>query len=383
MSFYYANDIPYLKDLENELVNSWLEIDLKKYVHNIAYIKKLISPKTKILQVVKADAYGHGAIQIAKKAQELKVDYLGVANVAEGKILRLSGMTLPILVLGSIFKNQIETALKNNLHIAITSLLSFDEIEEIAIKNNLVAHTHLKIDTGMGRVGVREEQLDEIIQKLKNSQRTILEGVFTHFAESEEPNSDFTNQQIKTFEKALEKIKAHLSSDFIIHSANSSATLIHPESYFNMVRLGISAYGLGDPHDNNLEQVMSLKSKIINIKKIPANNYLGYRRSFITKRDSLIATVPLGYADGLPRLLSNNQEVLIKGKRVPIVGNISMDQFLVDITDLENPEIGEEVVLLGKMNDELISIEEWAKKSYKITYEVLCGFGNRLPRKYV
>lgn len=383
MSFYYANDIPYLKDLENELVNSWLEIDLKKYAHNIAYIKKLISPKTKILQVVKADAYGHGAIQIAKIAQELKVDYLGVANVAEGKILRLAGMTLPILVLGSIFKNQIETALKNNLHIAMTSLLSFDEIEDVALKNNLTAHTHLKIDTGMGRVGVREEHLDEVIQKLKNSKHIVLDGVFTHFAESEEPNSDFTNKQLKTFEKALEKIKFHLNSAFIIHSANSSATLIHPESYFDMVRLGISGYGLGDPPDNNLEQVMSLKSKIINIKEIPEGNSLGYRRSFITKRNSIIGTVPLGYADGLPRILSNNQDVLIRGKRFPIVGNISMDQFLVDLTNLDNPEIGEEVVLLGKMNDQLIPIEEWAKKSYKITYEVLCGFGNRLPRKYV
>lgn len=388
MSFYFANDIPYLKDLESELINAWLEIDLKKYESNIDYLKSLLHPKTKLMQVVKADAYGHGAIHIAKKAEEIGVSYLGVANIAEGKILRLSNIKLPILVLASIFENQIEYAIKNDLHITITSLESILEIDNVAFKINKIAKTHLKIDTGMGRVGIREENIDRAIELLKQTKNISLDGVFTHFAESEDLNSNFTNEQITIFKKAIEKIKNAGFQDFITHCANSSAILVQPESHFDMVRIGIAGYGIGDPIKEKLQQILTLKSKVINIKKVPKNSSLGYKRSFFTKKDSTMAIIPIGYADGLPRILSNNQNVIINDEFYPICGNISMDQCVIDISDSQNDilsriKIGDEIILLGESKSKNILIEEWARKSYKITYEVLCSFGNRLPRFYI
>ncbi|MFN8672060.1 MAG: alanine racemase [Candidatus Sericytochromatia bacterium] len=383
MTFHYANNIDCLKDLEEELINAWLEIDLTKYKHNIFYLRSLLPKNTKVMQVVKADAYGHGAIEISEIAEKIGIDFLGVANIAEGKILRENNIKLPILILGSIFDNQIEYAIKHDLQITITSLDSLEHILAIAKDSNKLINSHLKIDTGMGRVGILSTDLELALTKIKESKNIVLKGVMTHFAESEKIASDFTNKQLELFNNCIEKIRAYGFSDFIIHCANSSAVLVQPNSYFNMVRLGISSYGIGDPIDNNLKQIIKLRTRIINIKKLPPNHSIGYRRTFFTKKESFIAILPVGYADGVPRILSNNQDVLINGKRYPICGNISMDQLTVDITNNPEIKIGDEAILLGESQNEKITVEEWANKAYRITYEILCGFGNRLPRKYV
>ncbi len=388
MTLHYANDIPYINDLEPELVNSWLEIDLNAIGKNITYLKSLIPKSGKIMAVVKADAYGHGAIEVAFKAQDIKiVDYLGVANIAEAKILRQSGVYLPILVLGSTFDEQLHIALKYNIETTITSYVNIQILEKIAKELNIQAKVHLKIDSGMGRVGIRPEKLEESLILLKKSKHIILKGVFTHFAESENINSNFTDQQIDTFENCLKIIKETGFKNFIIHSANSSATLICTKSHFDMVREGLAMYGIGDPENDQLLVSLSLKSRIINIKEVPKGSSLGYGRSFFTQVDSLIGIVPIGYADGLPRILSNNQDVIVNDHKFPLVGNISMDQCLVDLTstknNIENIKIGDEVILIGKSKNQSIKVQEWANKSYKISYEVLCGFGNRLPRKYI
>lgn len=381
MNFNFANNIGYLNEIEPELINAWLEINLNNLTHNINYLKTIIPKNTKLMGVVKADAYGHGAIETSQYLESKGLDWLGVANIAEAKILRQFGRKLPILVLGSVFKEQIYVALKYNIELAITSLKSLEDIITESKKVNKQAFVHLKIDSGMGRVGVRLENLESVLNLLKNTDNIVLKGVFTHFAESEVANG-FTNNQINEFEKALEIINKYGFKNFVIHASNSSGIIVHPRAYFDMVRAGIAMYGISDPIDINLKPVMSLKSKIINIKEVPAGNTLGYGRKYTTTRDSLIGIIPVGYADGLPRVLSNKQDVLIKGKRFPLVGNISMDQCMVDLTDLNSIEIGEQVTLLGTSGENTIRPEEWASKSYRISYEVLCGFGNRLPRVY-
>lgn len=384
MAHHYANNIPFLNELEPELINSRLEIDLQALNNNLKYLKNISSDKTKLMAVVKADAYGHGFIEIALESEKSGlVSYLGVANVAEAKILRQVGIKIPILVLGTVFPHQLSISFKYDIETVLTNVENVINAQNIAKKNNVKGKVHIKIDSGMGRVGIRPEKLDELLTELKKSENLNLIGVMTHFAESENADFTFTNKQTQVFKECVEKIKSYGFKDFIIHSANSSATLIHPETYFDMTRGGLAMYGVGDPPNNNLIPVLRLKSKIVSIKNIPEGNYLGYGRSFVTKRDSLIAIIPIGYADGFPRILSNNQDILINGKRYPIVGNISMDQSIIDITDCPDVlSIGQEVVLIGKSGNEEIKVEEWAKKSYKISYEVLCGFGNRLPRIY-
>ncbi len=384
MGRHYANNIPYLDDLEPELINSWLEINLSDLRSNITYLKSLLNSNTKMMSVVKADAYGHGLIEIAHEAEKsLLINYLGVANIAEAKLLKQSGINLPIIVLGTVFSHQLEVALKYEIETVINSIQNVLDIESTAKRLNIKARVHLKIDSGMGRVGVRPENLDSLLHILKSCSNINLVGVMTHFAESEKKESDFTNYQNDVFKKCLEKINSDGFNNFLVHSANSSATLIHSNTYFDMTRQGLAMYGIGDPPNNNLKPILSLKSKVINIKEFPENHSLGYGRSFFTKRKSIIGIIPIGYADGFPRILSNNQDVLINGKRYPVVGNISMDQSLIDLTDCYDIKIGQEVILIGKSDNEKITVEEWAKKSYKISYEVICGFGNRLPRIYV
>lgn len=384
MAHHYANNIPFLNELEPELINSRLEIDLNALHNNLNYLKSLSSNKTKLMAVVKADAYGHGFIEIALETQKSELaNYLGVANVAEAKILRQAGINIPILVLGTVFPHQLIYAFKYDIETILTNKQNVIDAEKIAFENNIKGKVHIKIDSGMGRVGVRPEKLDELLLELTKSTNLELVGIMTHFAESENNDFTFTNQQTRVFKECIEKVKIYGFKDFIIHCANSSATLIHPETYFDMTREGLAMYGVGDPPDKNLIPVLSLKSKIVSLKNIPKGNSLGYGRSFFTKRDSIIGIIPVGYADGFPRVLSNNQDVLINGKRYPIVGNISMDQSLIDLTDCSEVKIGQEVILIGKSDNDEIKVEEWAKKSYKIPYEVLCGFGNRLPRLYV
>jgi len=382
MNLHYANSIPFINELETELKNSWLEINLTDLKNNVNHIKKKLSENTKFLAVIKADAYGHGCIEVAKKLQN-DVEYFGVATIAEGKILRQSEIKNPILVLGNSFMEQIHVAVKHDIDITIGLDESIQNIDNIAKYLGKRARVHLKIDTGMGRVGIRPENIKSVINLLNNAENIDLIGVFTHYAEAENPLSNYTKKQLETFSKVVELIKLEGFGNLIIHSANSSASLLYPESHFDMARVGLAIYGYSNPIYPELIPIMTLKSRLVSIKKVPKDTYLGYNRAFKTSFDSIIGIVPIGYADGLPRSLSNKQDVLIKGKKCPILGNISMDQCLVDLTNIDDVCVGDEVILLGKSENNSICANEWAEKSGLITYEILCGFGNRLPRIYV
>lgn len=361
--------------------SSWVEINLKALRDNIIHIKSLLPPKTKIMAVVKANAYGHGLVKIAKAALTSGADHLGVATLNEGTELRASGITAPILVLGCLLPEQLPKALKHNLQVIISNLENLYRFQFIANSLNKIAEIHLKIDTGMGRIGLFPEQAIPIIEAIPSLPNLQLNGICTHFAMSEDPTSFYTKLQFQRFQTFIQDIESKIPLP-TLHVANSSAVLLHQETHLDMVRVGLAMYGVSEAGNIILEPVLSLKAKVTQIRELPSGTPVGYGCNYITDRPTKIALIPVGYADGIPRSLSNRQEVLIHGQRCPIIGNISMDQCTIDITDLE-VSIGDEVVLLGKQKNKEISVKEWAKKANLIPYEILCHIANRLSRLYI
>ncbi len=344
------------------------------------------------MAVVKADGYGHGALPCARIAVECGADYLGAGVVEEGIELRQSGIDTPILVLGSIFPDEAEDLVRHDLATIVCTLSLAQALAKAAEKQNKTVSVHIKIDTGMNRLGVTPENLPELLNQICELPNLKLEGISTHFASADDEDLSITQAQLKKFHTALTILQ---NDDVpIIHSANTSALFKFPESHFDMVRPGLILYGaLPSPslqailnEKENLspfQPVMQWKSQIILVKSISKGQPISYSGSFTTKRDSLIATLPIGYADGLHRSLSNKMEVLIRGKRAPQIGNICMDMTLIDVTDIQDVQAEDEIVLFGKQGDQLIAVEEMATKGDTIAYEILCNVGKRVPRVYL
>jgi len=374
---------------------SWVEIDLNAFIHNFLLIKKKLPPQTKILAVVKADAYGHGAIPLARKFLQGGGDYLGVSGIEEGIVLRRAGIQAPILILGSVYPYEtFPQIFTYNLTPTVASLAVVEELNRLAKNYQSVPGglpVHLKVDTGMGRIGISPSLVKDLVKKILNS-NLRLEGVYSHLA-SAVVDPQYTAFQIET----LRKIKIDLEKEGInipyYHIANSAALLRHPETwqYFNFVRPGLLLYGLlpyqGAENDLQVKPVLSLKTKIVFLKKIPAGRKISYGGTFITKRESWVATLPIGYADGYSRFFSNSAEVLVRGERVPVIGRVTMDMIMIDLTDLilagKAVDVGEEVVLIGTQGKERIMVEELAEKIGTISYEIVCGLSKRLPRIYL
>ena len=370
---------------------TYLEIDIGALKKNFEMLKGLVGNEVKILAVVKADAYGHGATMVSRTLEQIGVDFLGVAICEEGIALRNAGINVPILILSGIYKGQAHCALKYNLSPVIYNLQQAEELSKAALLRGEKCKVHLKVDTGMGRIGILAHELKSFLTQLKKFKfkNLHLEGVISHFATSEEVDKHsrkFTALQLKTFKKMIKEIEEMGFYPKYRHIASSGAILQGKESWFNMVRPGLMIYGVSPSHGlegkADMLPVMSLKSQVAHLKRVPKNFSVSYGRSFITKRDSIIATVPLGYGDGFPRGLSNKGNVLIKGKRAPIVGAICMDWLMVDVTDIDNVSLGDEVVLLGKQNGEKIKVEEIAHLIDTNAYEVLCSSGKRLHKVY-
>lgn len=375
------------------------EIDLSNLAHNIAIIKSCRSrPETKIMAVVKADAYGHGAVDISSEAIKSGVDALGVAFTPEGILLRQEGIDIPIYILGECPLLAVEDAIKNSLILAVNSLDSAKTYSEIARKMNRRASISINMDTGMNRLGINWRNIEDIaaIRKISNLD---IDGIFTHFACASEKDPTYTMMQMERFfetEKAL--IVSGVSFNNV-HLANSAAFFRFDEMHLDMVRTGISMYGL-NPYGkewkewlpektrkviSDLRPVLSLKSQISFIKKLASGEPVSYCGTFRTSRDSIIATIPVGYGDGYSRLLSNKSKVLIKGMEAPVIGNITMDQFMIDITDIsKRVKIvpGDEVVMIGVSGKKRISAEDIAEIMGAINYEVICMIGKRISRIY-
>lgn len=369
---------------------TWAEINLDNLKHNIMELRKTISPATKLCAVVKADAYGHGAVEVAKEAIASGASYLGVAFLDEAIELRENGITSPILILGFTPENQFDKIIEYNITQTIYNARSAVTLSEYAIRRNKTAKVHIKIDTGMNRIGFCPEYCTTAeFKKLFSLEGLEIEGIFTHFARADERDRSFTNQQFELFIKTVKAIEEEGFKIPIKHVANSAGVLQYSETHLDMVRPGIILYGLY-PSDEvpknliHLKPVMSFKTRVSNVKVLPKGKPISYGGTYITQRQSIIATLPVGYADGYSRLLSSKAQVLIKGQRAPVVGRVCMDQCMVDVTDIdESVSIGDEAVLLGDDGSDRISAEEIAILMGTINYEVICGISKRVPRVYI
>ncbi len=341
----------------------------------------------KILAVVKAQAYGHGAIPVARHLLGLGADMLGVALVEEGKELRTAGIDAPVLLMGSLFAEQAESAVALRLTPVVYSLSLARALSGAAQKLKTAVPVHVKIDTGMGRIGITPERCREFITELRRLPGIDVQGLMTHFADADLRDKGFASKQMELFERLVRDLDAARITPPLRHAANSAAVLDFQRALFTMVRPGLMLYGYNpleqERDDQKLEPVMSLVTRIAYLKKVAAGVPISYGRTFVTKRESVIATLPIGYADGYSRGLSNKGEALVRGARVPVVGRVCMDMSMIDVTDIAGVCEGDEVVLIGRQGAERITASDIAEKTGTIPYEVLCGISGRVPRIYL
>lgn len=368
---------------------TWAEIHLDNLAFNFYSVKKFIGGEVKYMAVVKADAYGHGAIECAKWLEAEGIDWFGVALPEEGVELRRAGIRKLILCLGGFWNGQESLVLNYNLTPVIFQIDKARILNEAATRRGTAVAFHVKIDTGMGRVGVRYDEVPEFADALRTLDHLRLEGVMTHFAAADDlAQSDFTNLQIQRFNDGIATFREKGFNPTYFDLANSPGAIAHPSSRGNMVRLGGVLYGLGgdvlpkEIEKPELKPVLSLHTQIAHIKKVPAGETLGYGRTFTTATDSLIATLPIGYKDGYSRTLSNVGRGIIRDSYAPVVGRVSMDWTILDVTGISDVKIGDEVVLIGEQGGLHISAEDLAAATQTISYEITCGINRRVLRLY-
>jgi len=379
-----------LRNLSEVPRPAWIEVDLAAIKNNIRAVRAIVRPQTEIMAVVKANAYGHGIEKIAFTLLDNGADRLGVATLGEGVSLRLSGIMAPVLVLGYVPGDQVDMAIKYHISQTVYSLNEALSISKKACENNKKATIHIKIDSGMGRIGFlpTQESVRDIccICQLPG---LYVEGIYTHFAKADYADKAYTRHQLAVFTQMLADLKDRNCGFDICHAANSAAMIDMPETHFDLVRPGIVLYGHYpseevDKHKIKLKPALSLKARISHVKRVPAGTPISYGCCYYTAGDSVIASLPLGYADGyLRRFCDDGCEVLLRGQRVKIVGTICMDQMMLDVTSLPEVKVGEEVVLIGAQGDDRITLEELASKNGTINYEIVCMLSERLPRIYI
>ena len=363
--------------------------DLDALAFNLRSARRFLGTETDVMAVVKANAYGHGAVECSRRLKDEGVKILAVAIVEEALQLRQAGIEGEILILGGIWPEQAATVLENDLTPVVCRLDSAEALDSLSGRRNTPTKIHIKIDTGMGRIGVPFFQAGEFAAAISRLKNIHVEGLMTHFASADDlAQSDFTNFQIDRFGAAVETFAEAGIRPVILDLANSPASVAFPRSRSSLVRLGGILYGLGgdilpDVPQPELKPVMSVTSEVGFLKEVAAGESLGYGRTFIAQRDSLIATIPIGYADGYPRALSNKGEMIVRGKKVPVVGRVSMDWTILDVTDIPNVEIGTKVTVIGHDGDESISAECLAADTDTISYEITCGFSSRVARIFV
>jgi len=364
---------------------AWVKIDHQALAHNVCALKNILHPQTRLMMVIKADAYGHGAFSVAKTVLNCGADYLAIATLSEGIELRKGGITAPIMILGAInspeeVKNIVEWQLEPTICTVAQGEIFAQTLKGLEV--NLPVH--LKIDTGMSRLGTLWHKTVTFVKGINNIPHLEVKSLYSHLATADEPDPTVMNLQQKRFQDSIEELKAHGINIPTLHLANSAGTIISQKLHYDMVRVGLALYGLYPaPHLRdkvNLKPVMEVKARITQIKTVPPDTGVSYGHRFKCDRTTTIAVIGIGYADGVPRLLSNQMKVLIKGKYVSQIGNITMDQIMLDITDFPDLKVGEIVTLLGKDGDREISADDWANTIGTISWEILCGFKHRLPR---
>ncbi|OGP77154.1 MAG: alanine racemase [Deltaproteobacteria bacterium RBG_16_49_23] len=361
------------------------EIDLKALAFNYRQLRKRVPGGAKILAVVKADAYGHGALPVSLKLEKMGVEYLGVAIPEEGVELRKGGVKAPILIFGGIFQGDAEEIIRYGLTPVVFDLESLKLLSKAAEKRKKKARVHIKVDTGMGRLGVPFELFPDFLKDLKKYPHIEIEGFLSHFSMTDGEES-YTSYQWEKYQEALAMVREFEISSRYLHMASSATLTAFPSYAENLVRPGIMLYGsYPSPVFERLielKPVMTLKTRIHFLKSVPMGARISYGGTFVTRRESLIATLPVGYADGYSARLSNQGEVLIRGKRAPVVGRVCMDLIMADVTDIPGVSKGDEAILIGRQGRERITADEIARKIGSIPYEILCLIGKRVPRVY-
>lgn len=372
---------------------TWAEIHLDNLAANFKQIKNLVSPAARVMAIVKADAYGHGAIECARRLAEEGTDWFGVAIPEEGIQLRAAGITQPVLCLGGFWADQAGACLQYQLTPVVYRLDMLESLNQAAKDAGAVADAHVKIDTGMGRLGIRFDELSEFIPHLERFRNVRIDGLMSHLAAADDSACQpLTLEQIHRFEEAAGVFRQSGYHPTYLHLSNSAGIYGHREAWANIVRPGGVLYGLWrdvlplSTSDPQLAPVMSLHSRIIMLKWVPPGETIGYGCTFEASRKSLIATLPIGYHDGYMRALSNRAHVIVRGTYTPVVGRVSMDLTLIDVTNVSGVEVGDKVTLLGWDRQHVgprISAEDLARISGTLSYEVTCGVGERVPRLYV
>ncbi len=365
------------------------EIDLDAVLHNMEAMHRNISAGTKIMAVIKADGYGHGAVEIAEAIDGLSYVFgYAVATVEEGLILRNHGIDKPILILGYVFPDQYEDMIRAGIRPTVFTREMADELSQVAVRLQMDCPVHFAVDTGMSRIGYQADAgaADEITE-LSRLPRIRAEGIFTHFARADEADKTRTHQQLALFVQMLEMLRERGLSIPIRHCSNSAGIVDLPEANMDLVRAGITIYGLWPSEEVDhgrvdLQPALSLVTHVAYVKELPAGREISYGGTYTTAEPRMIATIPVGYADGYARGLSNRGDVLIHGRRAPIRGRVCMDQFMVDVTDIPDVRCGDRVVLIGRDGDEKITMEEVGARSGRFNYEFACDLGKRIPRVY-
>ncbi|NIQ03880.1 MAG: alanine racemase, partial [Nitrospinaceae bacterium] len=354
---------------------TYAEIDLSAFRHNVQTIRSLVGDSVKVMAVIKADGYGHGAIPCARAALQAGADTLGVGILEEGIELRENGIQAPVLVLSGTFPEEIPDLLHHDLSTTLCTDAMAQAVSRQAAQSGVTARVHIKIDTGMGRLGLRPEEFVAFAKRIQGLKNLQIEGVATHFSSADEEDPEYTQLQLTRFRDVLGELKKEGITVPLVHCANSAALIRFPESWCDLVRPGIILYGALPspgyrPFVDRLPQtregrgflpVMHWKTRILQLSTVPPRSALSYGQQFVTRRTSRIATLPIGYADGLHRRLSNRMQVLVRGTRVPQVGRICMDLTLIDVTDLPAVEVGDEVVLFGRQGEALLLPDELAQ----------------------
>jgi alanine racemase len=361
-------------------------VELAALTHNYREAERLAGGR-RVLAVVKAQAYGHGAVRVARHLVGLGAHTLGVALVEEGRELREAGITTPILVMGALFPGQAEALVRWDLTPALYTQALADSLVQAARTFGKIVSVHVKVDTGMGRIGIPPEAASSFIAGLARRDGLRVEGIMTHFADADLRDKQFASRQMDRFTALIADLDGRGISAPLRHAANSAAVLDFSRALFTMVRPGLMLYGYSPlepgadvPH---LRPALSLVTQIAYLKKVPPGTPVSYGRTFVTKRESLIATIPIGYADGYGRALSNRGEALVRGRRVPVAGRVCMDMTMLDVTDVPGVSEEDEVVLIGAQGAERITANDIASVTGTISYEVLCGISSRVPRVYV
>jgi alanine racemase len=378
---------------------TWAEIDLAAIAHNVRELRRITEPRARLMIAVKANAYGHGAVQVARTGLENGADQLGVARIEEGIELRRAGIRAPILIFGYTPAGSAPLLADHDLTASVFSLEGAARLDK-AVPGNRRLAVHLKVDTGMGRMGLLPDirrcvtegvnsgpgAVEEIlgIAALKNLR---LEGIWTHFAVSDAVDKSYTRQQLQLFRELVQNLEQKGLTVGLHHAANSGATIDMPESHLDMVRAGISVYGLYPSRDVDLNKIhlqpaLALKARITHVKQVPAGTRISYGGTWQSSRPTTIATVPVGYGDGYSRLLSNRGQMLVHGRRAPIVGRVCMDLTMLDVGHIDNVRVEDEVVIIGRQGDEVISADEVAAQLNTINYEVVTALMHRVPRVY-